>query len=292
METNRIKQFCAVYETKSLRKAAELLGMSHGALHKSLQVLQSDLKVPLYQQEGRGIVITDQGQLFYPKAKKFLDSENQLLNEVAQKNESRFRIGTYEVFSTHLIGGHWTEYMEASELHLFEMLPGRIEEALVAQMIDVGITYEPSPKSGVRFLKLGQVKMGIFVKKGKFESVPVEHLPFVAPITPLESVPSGAKGLDGWPYDQIDRKIVHSVDMMESGLALVREGSCAIFLPLFVAHLHNETVKDKLSLEEKPMPKGVKPVYRDVFLAMRTGSAEDQNVKRLSKLIRKLCIEK
>jgi DNA-binding transcriptional LysR family regulator len=266
--------------------------MSHGALHKSLQILQNDLNTPLYQQEGRGIVITDQGQLLYPKAKKFLESENQLFDDVSKKNDSRFRIATYEVFSTHLIGGHWTEFMEGLELHLFEMLPGRIEEALISHVIDVGITYEPSPKSGVRFLKLGKVKMGIFVKKGKFENTPVEQLPFVAPITPLESVPSGAKGLDGWPYDQIDRRVIHSVDMMESGLALVRGGSCAIFLPLFVARIHNEMAKDKYSLEEKPIPKGVKPVSRHIFLALRTGSSEDQNVKRLSKLIRKLCIEK
>lgn len=292
METNRLRQFCAICETKSLRKAAELLGMSHGALHKSLQVLQNDLNIQLYQQDGRGITITDQGQLFYPKVKKFLESENLLLGDISSSTENHFRIGTYEVFSTHLIGGNWSDYMGDMHLNLFEMLPGRIEEALVAKKIDVGITYEPSPKSGVRFLKLGKVRMGIFVSKGRLLNIPTESLPFVAPITPLESVPSGAKGLDGWPYDQIDRKIIHFVDMLESGLALLRSGTCAIFLPVFVAHIYNETVKDKLVLEERAMPKSIKSVYRNVFLALRTGSPEDQNIKRLSRLIRKVCIEK
>ncbi|MBL7554371.1 MAG: LysR family transcriptional regulator [Bdellovibrionaceae bacterium] len=292
METNRLRQFCAVYETKNLRRAAELLGMSHGALHKSLQNLQDELKTQLYMQDGRGIAITDRGLQFYPRAKQFLESEDQLTGDLSKSSEVRFRIGTYEVFSTHLIGGFWSEFMEETQLSLFEMLPGRIEEALVTQKIDVGITYEPSPKAGVRFLKLGKVRMGIFVKKGAFLNLPTEEIPFVAPITPLESVPSGAKGLDGWPYEQIDRKVIHSVDMMESGLALVRNGSCAIFLPLFVAHIHNKTVKEEYILEEKLMPKSIKPTYRDVFLALRIGSAEDQSIKRISKLIRKICIER
>ena len=45
-------------------------------------------------------------------------------------------------------------------------------------------------------------------------------------------------------------------------------------------------------LEEKLMPKSIKPTYRDVFLALRIGSAEDQSIKRISKLIRKICIER
>lgn len=40
------------------------------------------------------------------------------------------------------------------------------------------------------------------------------------------------------------------------------------------------------------MPKSIKPTYRDVFLALRIGSAEDQSIKRISKLIRKICIER
>ncbi|MBL7546005.1 MAG: LysR family transcriptional regulator [Bdellovibrionaceae bacterium] len=47
METDRIRHFCTVYETESLTRAAELLGITHGGLHKSLKTLEADLGVKL-----------------------------------------------------------------------------------------------------------------------------------------------------------------------------------------------------------------------------------------------------
>ena len=55
METNRLKHFCVVVETASLTKAADLLGITHGGLHKSLRVLEGDLGFALTVGKGRGI---------------------------------------------------------------------------------------------------------------------------------------------------------------------------------------------------------------------------------------------
>ena len=65
METNRLKQFCTVKETGNLRKAANLLGISHSGLSKSMKALEEELGFPLFQSNGRGIVVTDEGLKLY-----------------------------------------------------------------------------------------------------------------------------------------------------------------------------------------------------------------------------------
>lgn len=289
METNRIRQFCAVYELGNLRQAAEVLNLSHSALSKSLQVFQQEIGVQLLMPQGRGIVPTDQGVEYYPKFKRFLQDEEALF-QTRQPAPSIIRIGTFEVFSTHLLGSVWTRYFGDSSLELHELLPGRIEAALVQQRIDLGVTYEPIPTAGLTFRRLGRVRMGIFARVGEFPGVGAEELPFVAPRTTLEDTPSGARGLDGWPDGKVPRNVLHWVDMLESGLSLARAGTCAIFIPIFVAEQANQSLRKAAHLTERALPAGMKPVFRTIYLAKRKSTLEDTTEKRLAKLLRRECL--
>jgi len=290
METNRIRQFCVVAETENLRKAAEILNLSHSALSKSLKVLQDELRQTLLAPSGRNIVITDEGKAFYKKAVEFLKHEHDLLTKDESRSET-VRIGTFEVFSTHLLGTFWQKYFKSTALHLHELLPGRMEQALVQGEIDYGITYEPIPTKGVEYVRMGQVEMGIFAKKGAFSRHSLEALPFVAPITPMTGSPTGTKGLDGWPDDLFPRKVLYRVDLLESGLALARQGSAAIFIPHFVARAANLGVKDEFRLKVIARPKSMKSVHRAVYLTKRSGQLETPAMRTLAKLIRSECLE-
>lgn len=289
METNRIRQFCAVYELGNLRKAADVLNVSHSALSKSLQVFQHEIGVQLLMPEGRGIVPTDQGVEYYPRFKRFLQEEEALFR-ARQPASSILRIGTFEVFSTHLLGSVWTQYFGGDSLELHELLPGRIEAALVQQRIDLGITYEPIPTAGLTFRRLGRVRMGIFARVGAFLGLRTEELPFVAPRTVLEETPSGARGLDGWPDGKVPRNVLHWVDMLESGLSLARTGTCAIFIPIFVAEQANRCLREAEHLTERALPAGMKPVLRNIYIAKRKSTLESSVEKRLAKLLRLECL--
>lgn len=290
METNRIRQFCAVVEMENLRKAGELLGMSHSALSKSLKVLQNDIQKQLLMQVGRNIVITEEGRLFYKRALEFLKQEHVLLTKDIDAKEV-VRIGTFEVFSTHLLGTTWSKYFQGTELNLRELLRGKLEEALIQNEIDYGITYDPVPMKGVEFVLLGKVEMGIFAKQGAYGAhTKLADINFVAPINPIEGNPTGMKGLDGWPDDLHPRKISYRVEMMESGLALVKQGSAAIFIPHFVATKMNLCLNDDFKLKEIPLPKLMKPVKRGVYLMKRNNQLETKNFRTLAKLIRNECL--
>lgn len=289
METNRLRQFCVVYETRNLRKAAEIVGLSHSALSKSLKVLQEEIKKKLLVHKGRNIEVTDEGHQFFERARRFLDAEEALFSS-DPKDRSKIRIGTFEVFSTHLLGQTWGKYFPSTGLELHEILPGEMEMGLVNGSFDIGITFEPIPTAGIEFLLVGKIQMKVFVRRGAFSRVPVEELPFVAPIAPIRGTPTGAKGLDGWPAHQHSRKVLFNVGMMETGLALVRGGQAAIFLAPFVATHHNRMVAKDYELVEHAAPKTMEPIMRNIYLALRASTEETAAVKKLSSLIRKECL--
>jgi DNA-binding transcriptional LysR family regulator len=290
METKRLSQFCTISETQNMRAAAEILHLTHSALSKSMKVLQDELGIKLLQQNGRGIQITDEGQEFYKKAKKFLEAEKMFLGK-SSKDNPKVRIGTFEVFSTYLLPGTWAKYFNAQELELYEMLPGRMESALVKNQIDIGITYAPIPTAGVDFLKVGRVRIGIFSRSGIFEKMSLDEISFAAPISPIDAIPTGPKGLDGWPDDEFPRQVKYRVDMLESGLALARTGQSAIFIPKFLARLHNEVSANNHKLIEISHEKYFKPIFRTIYLIKRKSTSETKTLKKIAQLIRQECFE-
>ena len=85
------------------------------------------------------------------------------------------------------------------------------------------------------------------------------------------------------------RNVRYRVDMMESGLALARTGSAAIFLPEFLIRFHNSIINDKMKLYELPDFGLKKSVVRKVYLVARKSAVESSQYRILAKLIRNEC---
>lgn len=63
-----LKTFLAVYETKSVTRASEMLGVSQSSVSHSLNRLRDCLDDPLFRKMGRGITPTNAADLIAPKA--------------------------------------------------------------------------------------------------------------------------------------------------------------------------------------------------------------------------------
>lgn len=289
METNRLRQFCVVYETGNLRKAAELLNMSHSALSKSLKVLQNELEIKLLEQDGRGILITDAGKDFVLKAQALLDYEKQILKKSPSSSEV-FKVGSFESFSTHLIGMKWAKHFGEFPLQIHELSAGYLERAVAESVLDAAITYDPVPTKDLEFISLGKVTMGVYHRRGYFKKIEFSKIPFVAPLIPSVGTPSSAKGLDGWPEHEFPRHIKYRVDLMESGLALVRSGQAAIFIPDFVARSQNEALSSDYSLVRREHPKDMKAVERRIFLIARSSRQKEKTIRQLRHMIEAECL--
>lgn len=70
---NSLKGFEATARLLSVRGAAKELNLTHPAITHQIQTLEENLNVKLFRREGRNIVLTKEGKLFYPYAKEALE---------------------------------------------------------------------------------------------------------------------------------------------------------------------------------------------------------------------------
>lgn len=132
METIRLQQFRALVETGNMRRASDLLGMSHGGLSKSIKVLESELGVKLTAPDGRGIRITDAGMKIYTHSLDVLRSAERLLSEgkTARHSPETLRIATNEIFSTYFLQTLISHIPAGISVNLGEYIPGALEAAI------------------------------------------------------------------------------------------------------------------------------------------------------------------
>lgn len=287
METNKLLHFITVYETQNLRKAAEVLSMSHSALSKSLKTLEIELGQRLFTPLGRGLTHTEEARRIYEKSKNILEQTSSLFDIEHEAIGLKIKIGTFEVFSTYFLQLLKEAFTE-NEMELHEITHGKLEKAVATGIVDFGITYEPIPHGGVEFLKISQIKMAPFVKQGAFKNQALLDIPFAVPLQPLVGAPSGVKGLDGWPENLFPRHRKYQVDMLESAIELCRQGECAIFIPEFMAKLHNNVVLKEFKLEKRLYPGKMKQVKRTVYLIKRSNSEETAEMKKVCRFLRSI----
>ena len=285
-----MKQFCTIASIGSMRKAAEIMRISHSGLSKSMRVLEQELSGELFQQDGRGIRLTDFGKEVFHAARDFQAAEQNFLNQLEKKQSPKLllRIGSFEVFTTYFAGEMLEQGFNGYELELRELVPGFIEKAVYERKVDYGITYAPIPHPDLDFVKICQIEIDIFARNGAFAGLSWDQIPFCAPAIPIEGSPTNMKGLDGWPDHQYKRRIIYRVDMMETALDLVRRGKAAVYLPTFIARLHNRSVYEKLKLTPI-LSKPFVTEKRDVFLIKRSSHGEDAGFKKVAKALRQIC---
>ena len=68
MKLNHLRDALAISERGSLRAAARYLGVSQPALTRSIQELERELGVPLFERQPTGVVVTAMGALFVRRA--------------------------------------------------------------------------------------------------------------------------------------------------------------------------------------------------------------------------------
>jgi DNA-binding transcriptional LysR family regulator len=287
MDIDRVRYFCAFAETGSLVRASELLRISQPALSKALRQLETEIGCKLAEADGRGLRLTASGREFLASVQPLLNQWMDIPNRLQSANLGQnLRLGSFEVFTTYFLGT-LLQHVPQSSIEVHELLPGKLEDAIMRGQVDIGITYVPIPKSGIRFTEATQIRMGVFGLKS-FQKTEARKLPFVIPTQPVEGTPSKVVGLDGWPDHLYPRTIAFRVAMMESAMELCRQELAVAYLPEFVARLHNEQVKAKYELVELDCSVPVSKRSQSVFIVQRASDSEDHFVKSTAKALRSL----
>jgi DNA-binding transcriptional LysR family regulator len=290
METERLRYFSVIAQTESVRRASEILRVTPSALSKIVRQLEDELGVALVTPLGRGITLTREGRELARKSETIVDSVARLRDELRSAKEvskaAPLRIATFEVFSTYFLQSLEHADLGDRGLLLHEVIPGELEQVIEQDKADVGITYMPIAHPALEHIRIARIAMGVYKRKGAFEELPQEELPYVVPAYPLGGAPTRVKGLDGWPDDAYARKVRYEVTLLESALELCRQGRCAGYFPSFIVERHNRKYREEFALE-RHLPTRAQPrCYADVFIVKRKDRVEDRDVKFVAKLIR------
>lgn len=283
METNRLKQFCAIVETGSMVKASQLLHITHSALSKSMKLLQDEIGLSLLCSSGRGITPTENGLKIYHRAKEFLEHEHRLF--VLEKNPKtpKLKIGAVEIFLV-AIGEQLQRYSSTDNMiTLLDLDPGNMEQLIANHKLDYGITYAPFPTEKVEIIEIGKYRLGCYLLKGSFSGMDISEIPFVTPALSLSSNPLGIKERDGWVESIYPRNRKYAVNLLSTAMQLTLQGLCAIYIPHFVAKIHNSR-KTNGVLVEYPLAKNQRHM-QSAFLLRHKDRENDLTFKQLCQMI-------
>lgn len=291
MNIRRLEYFLTLAHTGNMHKASELLNISPPALSKAMKVLEEELETNLWIRDGRRIILTDTGRTLLKNTPAFIEQMKTLKRNLTETDSGPkpVRIGTFEVFSTYFLRFLNELKWDHHSLEMHELLPGEVEKYVASGEVDIGITYMPVPHPDLDFLKVTSIEMGVFTLHNAFRNVPQQELPYVVPVTPLQGVPTKMRGLDGWPEDAYERKILHRVTLLESALELCRQGRVAGYFPVFIVNEHNQRVNEKFRLERKQTPYKGRVCRADVFLVKRKSTVESDLFKQIGKSLRLIC---
>ncbi len=284
MSIDRLKYFAAVVETRNLRKAAELVGISPPSMSKAISVLEDELGFKLTHPEGRGIGITPKGLQVYRNSTSLLEEHRrfyQRLNETTV-GKNQIRLATFEVFSSYFMST-FIAAEKQYEFLLLEKTPGRIEEAILSGTVDYGLTYIPSPNPSLEYTEVGSFQMKIFGRK-EWSAKPFSEWPFAIPITELKIHSSEIDSMDMWPKNAPRRLTKHRFELLETALQTSALGLSVLHCPEFIVHLHNARVKAAYQLDELDFPAGYgKSKSVKVFLVSKKGTLTVEFERKLGR---------
>lgn len=83
MTPRRLRQFLALIEHAHFGQAAKALGVSQPALSKSIQLLEQELGVTLFDRRTDGVTLTAFGQVLQAKSQRLLMAEEDLRRDIA-----------------------------------------------------------------------------------------------------------------------------------------------------------------------------------------------------------------
>ncbi len=289
MSIDRLKYFATVVETRNLRQAAEMAGISPPSMSKAISVLEKEIGHKLIHPDGRGIGITPKGLEVYKLSSGLLDEYRHFYKQVSSpiEKKKRLRMATFEVFSSYFMSTFLQTEKEL-DLLLLEMLPGKMEAAILDGTVDFGITYLPSPAPELEYREIGSFQMRIFGRdiwlKKSFKD-----WAFAIPTSEVKIHSAEIDSLDMWPKNAPIRNIKYYFELLETALQTSRQGLSVLHCPDFIVRLQNEQVKTQLQLQILPLPVGYKQSKpTKIYLVARKGNSALNLEGKFAKFLRSL----
>ncbi|NCN05383.1 MAG: LysR family transcriptional regulator [Spirochaetales bacterium] len=155
MEIHQIRYFLEVYRNKSFTKAAKECHVSQPSLSAQIQKLESELRGPLFLRARGGILLTNRGELFLPRAIEIEHQTEKVREEMEQLDgltRGRVRLGCLPTTGAYVLPeilAYFHDTYPGIRVELWEESSPGLARALLGLEIDGAILDEAGLTDGL-----------------------------------------------------------------------------------------------------------------------------------------------
>lgn len=162
----------AIDRKGSFAAAANTLFRVPSAVSYTMQKLEQDLDVVLFQKEGRRAVLTPAGKVLLEQGREILEATERLAIATKKTHsgwEPVFNIAIDSILKFDFIYpliAQFYEILPDIEINIYEEVLGGTHEALTSNRADLVIGVEASPSSGIKYQKIREIEWIFAVAPG------------------------------------------------------------------------------------------------------------------------------
>ncbi|MGN6627501.1 MAG: LysR family transcriptional regulator [Tepidisphaeraceae bacterium] len=142
MEISQLEYVVAIAECRSMTRAAQRCGVAQPSLSQQLQKLERELGLVLFDRVGRGMLLTDAGRAFLPRARRILAEVGEVTRGLRQdidQGAGSLSIGAIPTIAPYLLPDALVQLRKsrpACDVSIREDLTERLIDALVGGELD------------------------------------------------------------------------------------------------------------------------------------------------------------
>ncbi|MFD5435094.1 transcriptional regulator CynR [Kitasatospora sp. NPDC127067] len=288
-ELRHLRYLLAVAEHGNFTRAAEELHISQPTLSQQIRQLEKTLGVQLLDRTGRTVRLTDAGAVYTDHARRALRdlaAAERAVHDVQDLSRGHLRLGVTPTFTAYLVGPLTAELHARHPgvgLTLTETTQDRIEAALLADDLDLGIAFAGTHPPGITATVLFTETLSLVTGTSRARTLP-DPLPVHALKDEQLALLSGdfatRAHIDGYfARHRAAPRITVEANSVQALTEIVRRTDLATVLPDALAHDHPHLAPVPL---DPPLP------TRTVTLLHREGAYRSAAARAFTRLTRDL----
>ncbi len=153
LDLDALRSFCVGVELGSFAKAADKVGRSTSAVSAQLKKLEEQAGAPLLRKSGRGMIVTDAGEVMLGYARRMLELNDEAVMAVGGAAlAGQVRLGLQEDFGEHLLPEMLGRFARSHpDVHIEVKIARNAEllQQVQAGRLDLALAWHTSPPGGL-----------------------------------------------------------------------------------------------------------------------------------------------
>ncbi len=172
MKLDQLIHFQETARHQHVGKAAKILRISPSGISYSIECLERDLGVSLFEKRGKRIFLTEAGRRLMQKVPEVQHSLEDLRAFVSQQTpvfQGHYRLGASHLLSEHILTPKIAEMFSESDqlsIEIFSLRSAEVLANVLDDKLDLGMCFSPQrhPRLENKILHKGQIK--VYVREG------------------------------------------------------------------------------------------------------------------------------